>query len=112
MEANTVRQVWDSRPRGNVGTADYGRGTWLVEMPQAGNIEKWWNAASNMERFNVLLGVCAEQNLRVVLKTHKNCPTCGGGGRVKPGGALPAFPSNGQCTDCMGLGKSRVVVYW
>lgn len=111
MEADSVRQVWNKRPGDNIGIADYGRGTWLVEMPETGNIEEWWSEASNTERFNVLLGVCAEQNLRVVLITHKNCPTCGGTGRVKPADAPLKFPSTGRCLDCMGLGRSRVIVY-
>ncbi|MDQ7780521.1 MAG: hypothetical protein RDV41_12570 [Planctomycetota bacterium] len=112
VEASPVKEIWQSRTSDSVETVDYGRGSWLVEASHLGDVEQWWDRASNAERFNILMGIHAEHNMRVRLKTHKNCPTCGGTGRVKPGGPPPVFPSKDQCTDCSGLGKSRVVIYW
>jgi hypothetical protein len=109
MDEESVQRVWDSRNGGVLFETSYEGGTWLIESPETGDREKWWAEAGNSARYYTLKSAYVEQAMKVVRAFHKECPVCGGLGKVEA--RISDVTDRGICRSCRGLGKVRVVIY-
>ncbi|MHC4605530.1 MAG: hypothetical protein ACYTAF_01170 [Planctomycetota bacterium] len=108
-EDAAARYLWERRPLKGLRKHCYGESTWVVERRERADHEAWWSRATDVQRYELLMGITIEQHLDLKQVIHKNCPICGGDGVVE----VVRYPDQpgGRCPTCLGMGAYRVLIY-